>query len=481
MDPKTNKSEPMNAIEDAAFPLAPEAPLRKLKFRQLKAEWQGEEPVWNEVAQTFQVYKRPELDNTSYGDVWSKLAKEQGVEIEDMDLVKQNPHEVLKSPPMSVRSRFLHHQGDYFFKDRKNEPAFHDRGHAISSKSTDTAVIDAMLDMAQAKGWSTIRLRGEKEFMREAWYQAKLRGLDVEGYSPAIPDQARLTAELDRRKDKAAKAPQETVKVNRLAGIVLEHGIAPYQFDDKTKPSYFVSVLNIDGKASTHWGQDLERAVKESGVAIGDDITLAREKKKGAQTADWSITIKSEKQDLAALEIPTPPAAPVSDAKPDAPGANSRYIALLSDDTQALLQYPDLAAFYAARRSFEERALALYSDIPSQKAFMQAINKGLADKYQQGHVPKAPQENDRKQPLSSSGELQALAIGELARARGMNDEQVKEVVRKAQGVARKLESAGVIIKAPRIYDLAARPKKSVQSGGKSLARDLAQPKPSIRR
>jgi hypothetical protein len=41
-----------------------------------------------------------------------------------------------------------------------------------------------MLDLAQARGWKSVRLRGTESFRREAWVQAQVRGMQTEGYHP---------------------------------------------------------------------------------------------------------------------------------------------------------------------------------------------------------------------------------------------------------------------------------------------------------
>lgn len=60
--------------------------------------------------------------------------------------------------------------------------------------------------------------------------------------------------------------------LRRYAGVLLEHGKANYHFDPQEKPSYWVKIQTAEGRESTLWGVDLERAVKEGHVAEGEDI-----------------------------------------------------------------------------------------------------------------------------------------------------------------------------------------------------------------
>lgn len=59
----------------------------------------------------------------------------------------------------------------------------------ITSKLDDKQTVSAMLDLAQSRGWDTVRLKGSKDFQREAWVQSQARGMKPEGYKPTATDQ----------------------------------------------------------------------------------------------------------------------------------------------------------------------------------------------------------------------------------------------------------------------------------------------------
>lgn len=56
---------------------------------------------------------------------------------------------------------------------------------------------------------------------------------------------------------------------------LIEHGVAPYRFDDDKSPSYYATVRDAAGRERTLWGVGLESALGESGAQKGDQITLA--------------------------------------------------------------------------------------------------------------------------------------------------------------------------------------------------------------
>lgn len=77
--------------------------------------------------------------------------------------------------------------------------------------------------------------------------------------------------------------------VRQFAGTILAHGKAPYQHQKKNKPSYFVRLGGeTQGAENTReiWGIDLERAMKEAGLQVGDK---AHFKNHGFQWVDVTV------------------------------------------------------------------------------------------------------------------------------------------------------------------------------------------------
>lgn len=89
------------------------------------------------------------------------------------------------------RGKVRHYYADY---QQKTEIMRADPTR-IRTRMADKQTIGAMLDLAQSRGWSTVKLRGNSDFQREAWVQAQVRGIAVEGYKPTATD----TQEVTRR------------------------------------------------------------------------------------------------------------------------------------------------------------------------------------------------------------------------------------------------------------------------------------------
>lgn len=98
----------------------------------------------------------------------------------------------------SLTNRYLITEGKYFFRDRQQVLAFEDSGQRISTMHDDREVARSMIDLAEAKDWHSIKLKGSEDFKREAWLEASLRGMQVRGFRPKENDKARLYDILER-------------------------------------------------------------------------------------------------------------------------------------------------------------------------------------------------------------------------------------------------------------------------------------------
>lgn len=56
----------------------------------------------------------------------------------------------------------------------------------------------------------------------------------------------------------------------KIVGKLLEHGEAPYEHDPNNEKSYYAKIMTDQGE-KTIWGVDLERAIREGGVDVGDE------------------------------------------------------------------------------------------------------------------------------------------------------------------------------------------------------------------
>jgi putative DNA primase/helicase len=187
--------------------------------------------------------------------------------------------------PEAIRRQFVQVGRKYYFADGTR--AFTDRGRSLTTPSENTEVIKSLVTIAQARGWSEIAVRGTERFRREAWFSARLAGLEVRGYRPSAFEEGRLIRTLARQsegpasvddaaegtavegvrdRNRIASPSREEPRQKRgvlLTGKLVEHGRAPYHHDPHERMSYFVKIETSRGDRVI-WGIDLERAFRES-------------------------------------------------------------------------------------------------------------------------------------------------------------------------------------------------------------------------
>lgn len=221
--------------------------------------------------------------------------------------------------PTFVRRHFVHTGDDFYYRADPTRMAFQAQGDTFKAKDPSVAVATALVEMAQSKGWGSIKVKGTDEFKARVYEAALARGLKVEGYTPGPGEQAAMderqpppqrqgperglpsgasaaprsaptpAAGIEGR---APQAPAERAPGNAqgepvpprpasraaaLRGVLDSHGAAPYHDDPKGSASYYVRLKDPEGHIHTHWGVDLRRAVEAAGVKPGDAVQLGRE------------------------------------------------------------------------------------------------------------------------------------------------------------------------------------------------------------
>jgi phage/plasmid primase-like uncharacterized protein len=86
--------------------------------------------------------------------------------------------------------------------------------------------------------------------------------------------QARIHAKEETRED---------------AEMLIQHGMAPYAFNPENQESYFVRTIDGAGAEKLYWGQDLPRALTESGARVGDAIKASKQRVAGTRGNVWEI------------------------------------------------------------------------------------------------------------------------------------------------------------------------------------------------
>jgi len=256
----------------------------------------------------------------------------------------------------SLRKRFIEASGQFYYRTAPGEPtkvAFTDHGKRLITEHDDPSVIHGMVLRAQEKGWTVVRVNGTDEFKTEAWVQATIAGLEVEGYTPRGIDLAQREDRREQRpvrrptskdrdapetsKREASESPQRSEKTMSdgqqvalatleailrargdsptmitaaveeararfqgeriVVGTVVDYGIDHFKHDVQKDKSYFVKVATPQGEREI-WGVDLARACEQREVKRGDAIALV-------QRAHEPVTVTVPVRDSFAASIGT--------------------------------------------------------------------------------------------------------------------------------------------------------------------------------
>jgi len=302
-----------------------------------------------------------------------------------------------RAVPEEVRRRFVQVKNRYYFPDGAR--AFTDRGTRLTTSSENTEVIRSLIQIAEARGWSEVTVRGTERFRKEAWFAARMAGLEVRGYRPSEFEQGRLVRTLGRQGPAPAidsvtagsgpppVEPEPRAREKRsglLSGRLVDHGPAPYRQDPHEPMSYFVKLETARGDR-TIWGVDLERAFRQSLTQpqVGDEVGLRSVRQEGVKVRTQKRGEAGElvERDLAThrnrwiLEKRT-----FFEARADA----ARTVRDTSiDPKQAVKNHPELVGTYLQVHA-AELAAKQFRDPQDRGHFVQKVRAALADAVARG-------------------------------------------------------------------------------------------------
>jgi Large polyvalent protein-associated domain 7 len=177
-----------------------------------------------------------------------------------------------------------------------------------------------------------------------------------------------------------------------LSGRLIEAGAAPYKFDDKENPSYFVKVQTDKGER-TVWGVDLERALAESktGVKPGDQVTIENQ---GSKPVTVKVPVRNQDgQVVSEKSLNTHRNAWVVE-KPEYFDERAEKAAAFRNGDRAkqelVAQYPDLTNAIATMRLGELFAEKLIERPEDRRRVVNSLRETLADALERGETIQAP-------------------------------------------------------------------------------------------
>jgi hypothetical protein len=115
-----------------------------------------------------------------------------------------------------VTQRFLKVEQNYYFPDKTH--AFSDHGNKLATRSAHPEVVRSLVEIARARGWESITVKGSDEFRRSAWVEAAQSGLQVAGYKPTALDLAELAQRPARNAVEKGSVTERHTKSTKSSG-----------------------------------------------------------------------------------------------------------------------------------------------------------------------------------------------------------------------------------------------------------------------
>jgi hypothetical protein len=306
--------------------------------------------------------------------------------------------DAIERMPSDIKLKFTQVGRRYHFKD--GALAFTDRGNRITSPSENTEVIKSVIAIAKERGWREIAVSGTERFRREALVAARLAGIDVRGHTPIELQEFRETKGAPEREARSpSDAERSSTDVTNLdrsrrdglhAGVLLEHGAAPYKHDENNSPSYFIRLKTAKGKREL-WGIDLERAIREGATTpkIGDEVgvrAIRRETVKvWAQDKDEDGNLTGEHR------VETHRNAWIVERIEYFRSREQAAKVLLDakiDERSGVARHAELVGPYLQLRA-AELAAKEFKDSLDQRRFVKSVRIALADSIARGEPPAA--------------------------------------------------------------------------------------------
>lgn len=129
---------------------------------------------------------------------------------------------IIKRAPVSAGPVMVG-QAEYRFRGDTSRIAFTESTFKLATDTNSPSVARSMVDVAQARNWSGLRVSGSEDFRRLVWLEASVRGVKAVGYEPNPADldvlrreqQARLTNRIEpTRNDAENGGPVPTAKAS---------------------------------------------------------------------------------------------------------------------------------------------------------------------------------------------------------------------------------------------------------------------------
>lgn len=201
--------------------------------------------------------------------------------------------------PDSVAAQYRTNGNEKYMLDpRTDKLAIDARSENIlKTRNNDKKTIKNMLAIAETNGWQNIKVKGSPEFKKEMWLQARLKGLEVQGYKPSEQDKKLLETrkvQLERGINSISKENSPSQQVRQTSGKLMGYGVGIHPNNKEGKNTYYVDIQKSNGQTERLYGHGLRDAIIQSKAERGDNITLTKTGHNGKNNT-WQADVSKQK------------------------------------------------------------------------------------------------------------------------------------------------------------------------------------------
>ncbi|CAJ0807530.1 MULTISPECIES: ankyrin repeat domain-containing protein [Ralstonia] len=196
-------------------------------------------------------------------------------------------------PTTLLRGRYVRDGAGAYRRLGEERVALVDEGDKIRFVDKQLDTFEAATELASAKKWQAIQVTGTDKFRAEAWFAAKLAGLDVVGYEPQPKDLDRLEQAFRRGMEgQNGPGPEITASQAQAEQLALGDGYGVQK--PQSSRSYAGKIVH---ETDHHVVQDVGRKV----VVVHEKQGMDAAKLTQAKTAGQSVRVDYDRKGVASL------------------------------------------------------------------------------------------------------------------------------------------------------------------------------------
>jgi hypothetical protein len=165
----------------------------------------------------------------------------------------------------------------YYSDYQQKQEVMRAKTNTITTKLNDRQTVGAMLDVAEDRGWKSVKLRGTDDFKREAWVQAEARGIRTEGYKATNTDRQELERRVNAVAAKSGEAaPREPKPVkaarasDQAAAAAKEVPVAAQKPVHPVTEKDVWNVVEAQGKQARQQDQPVQKQTEKARASAAE-------------------------------------------------------------------------------------------------------------------------------------------------------------------------------------------------------------------